>query len=129
MANRKREHFTRAEVVKAYTEAKNLHEVAERLSVSYGTAVALVNEAGISKRRQGYNRPDLPISGRDCRHAREYLGMTRDQFCELSGVGKTALRQFELGKQNVRKGSMEKIMAVFDSRGIIFKGDGTFETQ
>ena len=118
--------MTRDEVEAIYLATNSLHEMAEQLNVSYGTALALVNRAGISKRRQGYNRPELPIKGRDCRHAREYLGMTRDQFCDLAGIGKTTLRQFELGNQSIRVSTMRKIMGLFDAEGVTFNGDGTF---
>lgn len=53
--------------------------------------------------------------------------MTRDDFCEQSGVSKTSLRQFELGKKLVRKENMNRILAFFEKRQLIFKEDGTFE--
>lgn len=124
---RKRHLFTDTEIQEAYAQAGSLSGLADTLDITYPTAAAWVADLGISK-PQGYNRPGHPIKGRECRHAREYLGMIRDQFCGLSGVSKTALRQFELGKQDVRKTSMDKIMKVFDNEGIFFNGDGTFQS-
>lgn len=129
MAIRQRDYFSRDDILSAYRATKSIADMAKRLGVSYGTALTLVNRSEISKRRQGYNQPDLPITGNQGRHAREFLGMTRDEFCALACVSKTCLRQFELGKQNVRESSMAKIMAVFDSRGITFNEDGTFQSS
>nr|WP_269809272.1 helix-turn-helix domain-containing protein [Enterovibrio nigricans] len=57
----------------------------------------------MTKRPVGYNAPALSITGLQCRHAREYLGLTRDDFCDKSGVGKTTLREFENGKSLIRR--------------------------
>ena len=52
--------------------------------------------------------------------------MTRDDFCSLSKVSKTALREFELGKANIRRETANKILAAFEVMGIRFNADGTF---
>lgn len=76
--------------------------------------------------QQGYNNPSHSFSNLQCRHAREFLKMTRDEFCELAKVSKTALREFELGKANIRKGTANKILNSFKELGVSFNTDGTF---
>lgn len=126
MGKSKRTDFTDKQIRDAYLKANSLRDLAEALNVSYPTAVTWAQELGFAERRQGYNPPKLPITGLQCRHAREYLCMTRDQFCERSGVGKTALREFELGNKLVREASMSKILSLFELYNIEFKEDGTF---
>ncbi|WP_244556727.1 helix-turn-helix domain-containing protein [Enterovibrio nigricans] len=75
----------------------------------------------MTKRPVGYNAPALSITGLQCRHAREYLGLTRDDFCDKSGVGKTTLREFENGKSLIRRETEAKILARFCSYGISFE--------
>lgn len=123
---RKRDSFTAEQIQKTYDQAGSLNGLAKALGVSYPTASAWTTELGINKKRRGYTAPNHPITGAQCRHAREYLGMTRDGFCDAAGVGKTALRQFELGNSFPRRGTMEKIMALFLRNQVVFHPDGTF---
>lgn len=122
----KRDNFTAEQVRAAYDQAGNLTDMAKALGISYPTASAWTTELGIKKKRQGYTAPQSTITGAQCRHAREYLGMTRDDFCAASSAGKTAVRQFELGKSTPRRDTMTKIMRLFERYGIHFNGDGTF---
>lgn len=121
-----RSQFSCDNVKEVYQEEGSIAAVSSRLGISYGTARTLVRESGITLKSVGYNPPDLPITGLQCRHAREYLGFTRDDFCLKAGIGKTALRQFELGNSNVRVSTLKKIMAVFHSYAISFDLAATF---
>ena len=97
-------YITDEEIIKAYQEEGTLHKLASRLGISYPTAVSWTTDIGIKLNRQGYNSPSHDFTNLQCRHAREFLKMTRDDFCSLSKVSKTALREFELGKANIRTG-------------------------
>jgi|SRR5690554_1002919 len=121
--------FACDEVRAVYLEEGSITAVAQRLGVSYGTAHSLVRDSGIGVKKVGYHPPDLPITGLQCRHAREYLGLTRDEFCLKAGLGKTALRQFELGKSKGRASTLEKIMAVFHAHAIFFDSDVGFSDE
>lgn len=125
MPARKRPRFTDAQIRAAYRRAGNLSAMADALGISYPTAAAWASELGIAK-RQGYTAPSTAITGAQCRHAREYLGMTRDEFCAASGTGKTAIRTFELGRSTPRRETSEKVMKLFARYGIVFNIDGTF---
>jgi DNA-binding transcriptional regulator YiaG len=123
----KRDNFTDEQIREAYDQAGNLAGMAKVLGISYPTASAWTTELGIKKKRQGYTAPRVAITGAQCRHAREYLGMTRDDFCAASGTGKTAVRQFELGQSTPRRATLNKIMKLFDRYGIAFQSDATFQ--
>ena len=122
----KRDNFTDDQIRDAYNHAGNLAGMAHALGISYPTASAWTTALGIQKKRQGYTAPPITITGAQCRHAREYLGMTRDEFCKTSGTGKTAVRQFELGNSHPRRSTLEKIVKLFKRHRIIFHSDGTF---
>lgn len=113
-------------VDRAYQEAGSLQGLAEALGVSYPTAQRLARDRGLAVKRQGYNRPLLAFSGLQCRHAREYLGLTRDDFCSAADIGKTTLRKFELGQSTPRADRFERIAEMFEGRGVVFLSDGTF---
>lgn len=119
-------YITDEEIIKAYQEEGTLHKLASRLGISYPTAVSWTTDIGIKLNRQGYNSPSHDFTNLQCRHAREFLKMTRDDFCSLSKVSKTALREFELGKANIRRETANKILAAFEVMGIRFNADGTF---
>lgn len=123
----KRCQFTDAEIKAAYTQAGSLTGMAELLDITYPTAATWAHELGFKLKSQGYNKPYHDITGMQCRHAREYLGLTRDIFCGESGVSKTAIREFELGHSTLRKNNMEKVMELFKRYKITFNSDGTFE--
>lgn len=123
----KRDNFTDEQIREAYDQAGNLAGMAKVLGISYPTASAWTTELGIKKKRQGYTAPRVAITGAQCRHAREYLGMTRDDFCAASGTEKTAVRQFELGQSTPRRATLNKIMKLFDRYGIAFQSDATFQ--
>lgn len=123
----KRDNFTDEQIREAYDQAGNLAGMAKVLGISYPTASAWTTELGIKKKRQGYTAPRVAITGAQCRHAREYLGMTRDDFCAASGTGKTAVRQFEPGQSTPRRATLNKIMKLFDRYGIAFQSDATFQ--
>lgn len=127
MPRLKRDNFTDEQIREAYDQAGNLAGMAKALGISYPTASAWTTELGIKKKRQGYTAPRVAITGAQCRHAREFLGMTRDDFCAASGTGKTAVRQFELGQSTPRRATLDKIMKLFDRYGIVFQSDGTFQ--
>lgn len=119
-------YITDEEIIKAYQEEGTL-QLASRLGISYPTAVSWTTDIGIKLNRQGYNSPSHDFTNLQCRHAREFLKMTRDDFCSLSKVTKTApKRGFELGKANIRRETANKILAAFEVMGIRFNADGTF---
>ncbi|WP_304526810.1 helix-turn-helix transcriptional regulator [Halomonas sp. I5-271120] len=123
----KRNDFTDTQLREAYEQAGNLSDMAKSLGISYPTAWDWAREIGIKTKRRGYTAPPVPISGAQCRYAREYLEMTRDDFCEACGSGKTAIRKFELGQSTPRRSTLEKIMTLFQRYGIVFAPDGTFQ--
>jgi|GEM_PF-2760212 len=123
----KRRQFTDSAIKQAYEEAGSLSGMAERLNITYPTAATWAHELGLTLKHQGYNKPTLEITGLQCRHAREYLGLTRDMFCAKSKVSKTAIREFELGNSTLRKGNMDKVMKLFRHYRVTFNSDGTFE--
>lgn len=126
MANYKKNSITKDEITKAYKEEGTLKKLADRLGVSYPTAVSWTTRLGIKLNQQGYNSPSHSFTCLQCRHAREFLSMTRDEFCVLSKVSKTALREFELGKSNIRNETAGKILNTFERLGVKFNEDGTF---
>mgnify|MGYP003624810679 CR=1 FL=1 len=123
----KRSQFTDNEIKQAYEKTGSLSGMAARLNITYPTAATWAHELGLTLKKQGYNKPSLKITGLQCRHAREYLGLTRDIFCTESKVSKTAIREFELGNSTLRKGNMDKVMGLFKRYRVTFNSDGTFE--
>ncbi|WP_394213523.1 helix-turn-helix domain-containing protein [Enterovibrio calviensis] len=121
----KRDNYTESDIAVAYDQGGSLEAMKVLLDVSYPTAQRWAQDTGIKVKSQGYNAPMLSITGLQCRHAREYLGLTRDTFCASANVSKTALRQFELGKASIRRETEQKIMQYFKGQGIAFK-DGLF---
>ncbi|WP_427047338.1 helix-turn-helix domain-containing protein [Halomonas casei] len=121
-----RSSFTCKAVKEGYAETGNVNGLAQKLGVSYVTALTLAHDCGVKLKRPGYTAPEIDITGKQCRHAREYLGFTRDQFCKRAGIGKTALRQFELGHSTVRKATLEKIMTLFEDFNIEFNDVAVF---
>lgn len=127
MPRYKRKNYTEDEIRAAYEKAGNLHKMAEILGVTYPTAQRWANDLNIDINAIGYKRNDTKISNLQCRHAREFLNLTRDIFCLESGVSKTTLREFELGKSTPRKASINKILGLFKEYNIVFNDDGTFK--
>lgn len=72
----KRNDFTDTQLREAYEQAGNLSDMAKSLGISYPTAWDWAREIGIKTKRRGYTAPPVPISGAQCRYAREYLEMT-----------------------------------------------------
>lgn len=107
----------------AYAQSESIHAMAKTLGVSYPTATKWVRESRIGERQQGYTPPALKFTGLQCRLAREYLGYTRDDMSEACNVGKTAIRQFELGKSTSRLTTSNKIESFFRVRNIVFQED------
>ena len=123
----KRESVSDLDIMNAYSVTGSLHGMAELLGITYPTAIKWAKEIGITLKNPGYTRPVFPVTGAQCRHAREYLNLTRDEFCKKSKVSKTALREFELGKSTPRDETYDKIMLLFNWYKIKFKEDGTFQ--
>lgn len=109
-----------------YQNTGGLKGVAETVGVPYSTARKLVKAANIKTKQQGYNAPALPFTGKQCRLAREYLGYTRNEMCQSSGVGKTALSRFEQEKDIPRLATIEKITIFFKTRNILFLDKSIF---
>ena len=125
MPNIKRPQYSDEDLILAYNNGGNLKNMAKQLQITYPTAQAWAKETGIKTKPVGFNAPKLKITGLQCRHAREYLKLTRDTFCADSNISKTALTQFELGKATIRKETERKLLKYFDSLGVTFK-DGVF---
>ncbi|WP_261887490.1 helix-turn-helix domain-containing protein [Vibrio aerogenes] len=123
----KHHQLTRSDIQTVYQNTGSLTAMAEVLNISYPTASAWAKRFGIRIKRRGYTPPHQPITGLQCRAAREFLKLTRDCFCAESGVSKTALRNFESGRSSVRDKTMKKIMGLFGRYGIEFVEDGTFK--
>lgn len=118
-----------AAVHEAYAATGNLNAMARVLGVSYPTAQAWANAVGVTLKRQGYTPPVLSVTGLQCRHAREFIGMTRDKLCAEAKISKTALMNFELGKAMIRRSTLMKLQATFDRHRIVFMSDGTFRAD
>ena len=113
-------------LTRIYQHAGSLKGVAQLVGVSYPTAQKLIKAANIETKRQGYNAPTLPFTGQQCRLAREYLGYTRDEMCQASGVSKTALSRFEQQKDIPRLATVKKITLFFETRNILFTDQSIF---
>jgi hypothetical protein len=123
----KRPQFSDDQLKAIYVQSSNLQEFAKAAGITFPTAAKWVSKLNISpKRQQGYNRPELPITGLQCRHAREFIGFTRIDFCAESGVDKNTVKDFEFGYLTPRKSTVDKLVKFFDKYGIVFKEDGTF---
>ena len=61
------------------------------------------------------------------RAARAYLGWTRVQLAEASGVNKRTLADLEAGKRTARKGTAEKVRAAFEGAGLRLTARGGVE--
>ncbi len=129
MGKTKWDQFSKQEMIDAYQKAGNLEGMAKALGITYPTACQWARQFGISIKRPGYTQPFNPITGRQCRHAREYLKLTRDTFCAEAGISKQTLMVFELNKKTMRKSSVDKVMAQFARYHIVFHDDGTFEQK
>lgn len=125
----KRNRFTDKHINDVYRQFGNIIDTASALGISYPTAVIWLKECGVKTKRQGYTAPSIAITGAQCRHARELLGMTRNEFCVKAGVGLTAIRTFELGQSIPRKETQSKIERLFDQYGVVFYDDGTFSVS
>lgn len=123
----KRKSVSDIEITDAYNVTGSLLGMAERLGVTYPTAIKWAEEVGLKLKNPGYTKPIFSVTGAQCRHAREYLDLTRDEFCHESQVSKTVLREFEFGRTTPRHETYEKIMTLFDPYKIKFHNDGTFE--
>jgi transcriptional regulator with XRE-family HTH domain len=67
----------------------------------------------------------MSISVEQIKAARAILGISAAQLAELSGVGATTIRRYEMGKgiPNANLQSITKIKISFESQGIEFIGD------
>lgn len=122
----KRNRFTNEQINAVYQQCGNITDTANALGVSYPTAARWLKECQIKTKRPGYTAPSIAITGAQCRHAREFLRMTRNEFCDKAGVGLTAIRTFELGQSIPRKETQSKIDMLFEQYGVVFNDDGTF---
>ena len=127
MPSNKRKKYTEDEIKTAYEQGGSLNAMADILGITYPTANKRANELSIDLNAVGYKRNETNITNLQCRHAREFLNLTRDEFCLNSGVSKTTLREFELNKSTPRKASIDKILGLFKEYNIVFFNDGTFK--
>lgn len=126
MPNYKIKQYTDDDLREAYASSGTIEGMAALLNISYATASKWANEYGIDIKKQGYTPPKLDFTGLQCRHAREALGLTRDQVCELAGISKMSLMNFELRKSIMRLTTFIKLKTFFDKSGVTFHCDGTF---
>ncbi|MGL6551659.1 hypothetical protein ACSZN3_22775 [Aeromonas hydrophila] len=125
----KRKKYTEAELMASYQQTGSLRGMAELLAISYPTAVAWAAASGLPIKRQGYTPPIYDLTGAQCRHARECLGLTRNDFLKIARVSLTCLREFELSKSIPRRAQMDMIINAFDYLGVCFSPDGLFEIR
>ena len=126
MPNYKVKRYTEDNLREAYAASGTIEGMAALLNISYATASKWANSYGIDIKKQGYTPPTLDFTGLQCRHAREALGLTRDQVCKLAGISKFSLMNFELSKSIMRLTTFLKLKAFFDKSGVAFHCDGTF---
>lgn len=121
----KRKNFSHDELASIYKKSGSIEAAANVLDVSYPTAQKWLKELGISG-KAGYRKPELAITGLQCRHIREFLGFTRDDIANRVNVSKTTLQVFELNKKTMRESKMAVLLKFFESEGIIINEDGTW---
>lgn len=65
------------------------------------------------------------VSGAQIRAARTLLGLTAAQLAELAGVDWSTVQRFEVadGIPPSRSGTLERVVATLEARGIVFLGD------
>ena len=65
------------------------------------------------------------ISGAQIRAARALLGLSGTELSELAEVGWSTVQRFESSEQvpSSKAGTLERIQAVLEARGIVFLGD------
>ena len=113
MPSNKRKKYTEDEIKTAYEQGGSLNAMADILGITYPTANKWANELSIDLNAVGYKRNETNITNLQCRHAREFLNLTRDEF--------------ELNKSTPRKASIDKILGLFKEYNIVFFNDGTFK--
>lgn len=118
MPRSKRRMYTDSEIREAYDLSGSLSGMAQRLNISYPTAAKWASDLRINLKRQGYSKPQLSITGAQCRIAREFLGLSRETFCNEARISKTSLREFELGNSTLRKSNFDKVANLFKKYGV-----------
>lgn len=64
------------------------------------------------------------VSGRQVRAARAGLGLTIAELAELSGLSTATIQRCEAGGLNMRRETLESILAVLEHRGARFFTSG-----
>ncbi len=68
----------------------------------------------------------MKISGKQVAAARDLLGLTQVELARAAGVSDMTIVNFETGKSEPQRATLEKILAELDRRGIEFtNGTGT----
>mgnify|MGYP000476367032 CR=1 FL=1 len=68
----------------------------------------------------------MKVSGKQVAAARELLGLTQVELAKAAGVSDMTIANFETGKSEPQRATLEKILAELDRRGIEFtNGTGT----
>lgn len=62
----------------------------------------------------------MRISGNQVLAARNLLGLTQAELAEAAGVSDMTIANFETGKHEPQRGTVEKIQAALERRGIEF---------
>lgn len=62
----------------------------------------------------------MRISGKQVAAARELLGLTQEELAEAVGLKGQAISRFEVGQTEPHRGSIAKIQAELERRGIEF---------
>lgn len=96
-------------VERVYTEMKTIHKAAEYSGVSYPTFWRWLKHYGIKSNSVGYTALESDFTGEICRSLRKEAGLTIDQLSDLSGVNRTSIINFELGRAGIRQQTTEKL--------------------
>jgi len=62
----------------------------------------------------------MKISGSQVLAARDLLGLTQAELAEAAGVSDMTIANYETGKHEPQRGTVEKILAELERRGIEF---------
>jgi transcriptional regulator with XRE-family HTH domain len=67
---------------------------------------------------------NIIINYKQCKAARMLLDWNQEELCKRAGITKSTIGDFERGARNLRIETMQKVVGVFEDKGIRFEGEG-----
>ncbi|WP_105903547.1 helix-turn-helix domain-containing protein [Vibrio gangliei] len=98
-------------VERVYKEQRSIEKAAKYSGVAYPTFWRWLKHYGIETNNVGYTPVESEFTGSECRDLRRKAGLTIDQLSEQSGVNRTSIINFELGKATIRKKTIINLQA------------------